>query len=162
MNAIAIHDWNPAWRSDFARLNLDWLERYFAVEEIDRRVLGDPEAAILAPGGHILFALEAGRVIGTVALLRESDGVYELSKMAVQPDYQGRGVGRQLLLAAIDRFRSVGGTRLFLESSTKLGPALHLYEGLGFEHRPPKADSHYARSDVHMVWNPDRAAPDPA
>src|SRR5690606_20120551 len=127
------------------------------VEEIDRRVLGDPEGAILAPGGHVLFALYAARVVGTVALLRASEGVYELSKMAVQADCQGRGIGRLLLGAAIDRFRALGGTELFLESNSRLGPALHLYESLGFEHRPPRPDSHYVRSDVHMVWNPDRA-----
>ena len=154
MSAIEIHDWRPQWRADFARLNLDWLERYFAVEDIDRRVLGEPEAQILAPGGHIFFATRDAEVVGTVALLRESDGVYELSKMAVQPDCQGQGVGRRLLKAAIDRFQTVGGRRLFLESSTRLGPALHLYEQMGFVHHPPKPDSHYARSDVHMIWTP--------
>jgi putative acetyltransferase len=160
MSEVQIHDWRPQWRDDFASLNREWLERYFSVEEIDRRVLGDPETWILAPGGRIFFALDGARVIGTVALLREADGIYEVSKMAVQPDCQGRGIGRRLLLAAIDWFRGVRGTRLFLESSTRLGPALHLYESLGFEHHGLKPDSHYVRSDVYMVWR-DPTAPAP-
>jgi putative acetyltransferase len=151
---ITIHDWDPRWRGHFERLNLDWLERYFSVEDIDRRVLGDPETHILAPGGHVFFAACGDEVIGTGALLRESDGVYELSKMAVDPDWQGRGIGRRLVQAAIDRFQALEGRQLFLESSSKLGPALHLYEALGFQHRGLKPDSHYARSDVYMVWQP--------
>ena len=44
-------------------------------------------------------------------------------------------------------------TSLFLETSTKLGPALRLYETSGFEYQETrKPDSHYARADVYMVW----------
>jgi hypothetical protein len=44
---------------------------------------------------------------------------------------------------------------LFLESSSKLGPALALYESSGFEHRPaPRPGSQYARADIYMVWRP--------
>ena len=151
-DTIAIHDWRPEWRDDFARLNLDWLQRYFSVEDIDRRVLGEPERWILAPGGHIFFASDGGHVVGTGALLRESEGVYELTKMAVDPAWQGRGIGRRIVQAAIARFRALHGTRLFLESSRKLEPALHLYQSLGFVDRGLRPDSHYARSDIYMVW----------
>jgi putative acetyltransferase len=149
---IEVHDWRPEWRDHFARLNLDWLERYFAVEDIDRRVLGDPEHHILAPGGHVFFATADGRVVGTGALLRESEGVYEVTKMAVEPGLQGRGIGRLILQAAIDRFLALRGTKLFLESNRKLAPALHLYESLGFRDQGLRPDSHYARSDIYMVW----------
>ena len=155
-SAITLHDWHSEWRQDFERLNIDWLERYFSVEDIDRRVLGDPERYILAPGGHVFFAAEGERVVGTGALLRESEGVYELSKMAVEPDMQGRGIGRLIVQAAIDRFLSLNGTTLFLESNRKLAPAIHLYEALGFRDRGRKPDSHYARSDIYMVWQPTR------
>ena len=153
-SGIAVHEWRPEWRDDFARLNLDWLERYFSVEDIDRRVLGDPERWILAPGGQVFFATLQGRVVGTAALLHAGDGVYELSKCAVEHGLQGRGIGRRVVQAAVDRFVALRGRELFLESNSALAPALHLYESLGFRHRPPRADSHYARSDVHMVWEP--------
>lgn len=151
---IAVHDWRPEWRQHFARLNLDWLERFFSVEDIDRRVLGDPETHILAPGGHIVFATAGDRVVGTGALLRESEGVYEVTKMAVEPGQQGRGIGRLVLRALIERFLALGGRTLFLESNRKLAPAIHLYESLGFRDRGTRPDSHYARSDIYMVWEP--------
>lgn len=151
-----IADFDPRWRADFARLNLEWLERWFTVEPIDRAVLEDPEAHLLADGGQILFAVdEAGRACGTVALKHEGAGVYELTKMAVQPDARGQGLGRALVMAALARFRSLGGRELFLESSSRLSTALALYESVGFEHRPaPRPGSHYARADVYMVWKP--------
>lgn len=155
--SIRIVDYAPRWRDDFARLNIEWLERWFAVEAIDREVLGDPERHILADGGHVLFAIDADdRAIGTVALKRESDGVYELTKMAVAPEARGMGVGRALMQGVIEAFRIRDGRELFLESSSKLGPALALYESVGFHHHPaPRPGSHYARADVYMVWEPD-------
>jgi ribosomal protein S18 acetylase RimI-like enzyme len=151
---IRIADYDPRWRADFARLNIDWLERYFVVEPIDREVLSDPETYILADGGRVLLAVdEHDRAVGAVALKHEGQGVYELTKMAVDPSCQGRGIGRLLMDAALDRYRALQGRELFLESSSKLAPALKLYESVGFRHHPaPRPGSHYARADVYMVW----------
>ena len=56
--------------------------------------------------------------------------------------------------AAIERFLALRGTKLFLESNRKLAPAVHLYESLGFRDLGTRPDSHYARSDIYMVWQP--------
>lgn len=155
---IEIVDYDPRWRADFARLNLEWLERWFTVEPIDREVLGDPETHLLAGGGRILFAVDAdARAVGTVALRHAGDGVYELTKMAVEPALRGSGVGRALMQRALAAYRALGGRELYLESSSRLAPALALYERAGFVHHPaPRPGSHYARADVHMVWTPRR------
>jgi hypothetical protein len=43
---------------------------------------------------------------------------------------------------------------LFLESNSRLMPALTLYESAGFVHQPaPRANSHYTRSDVYMIYD---------
>jgi DNA-binding MarR family transcriptional regulator/predicted GNAT family N-acyltransferase len=139
----------------FLRINAEWLERWFEIEEIDRRVLADPETHILAPGGAIWFALVDGEVIGTCALLRESPGVYELTKMGVQTGWRGKGAGRLLIDAAIAHFRRQRGKTLFLETNSRLTPALALYESAGFVRQPARRpDSHYRRSDVYMLWQP--------
>ncbi|MBD8880451.1 MULTISPECIES: GNAT family N-acetyltransferase [Rhodanobacter] len=153
---IRIVGFDPRWRTAFAALNIEWLEHWFVVEDYDREVLGNPEGHILANGGHILFAIgEDDQALGTVALKYEGDGVYELTKMAVSPEARGRGVGRLLMDAALDLYRGLGARELFLESSSLLGPALALYESVGFRHHPaPRAGSHYARADVHMIWEP--------
>jgi len=135
----------------FRALNEEWIARYFVVEEQDRRQLDDPVAAYIATGGQILIAESGGRRIGCVALVPDGSGAYELSKMAVSPDAQGRGIGRRLLAAAIDYAREVGAASLFLGSSTKLENAVHLYEELGFRHVAPETlHMPYARADVFM------------
>ena len=159
--AVRVVEFEPRWRADFERLNVEWLRRWFVVEAFDAEVLGDPETHILAPGGRILFALEGedeqARAVGTVALRRDSEGVYELTKMAVEPDRRGGGIGRALLEAAIALYQRLDGRELYLESSSVLAPALRLYESAGFVHHPaPRPGSHYARADVHMVWEPGR------
>ncbi|MDI1254090.1 GNAT family N-acetyltransferase [Thermomonas sp.] len=151
---VRIASFDPRWREDFASLNIEWLQRWFVVEPHDREVLGNPEQYILADGGHILFAVAAdGQALGTVALKHDGDGVYELTKMAVTPDARGQGIGRLLMDAALALYRTLDGRELYLESSSPLTNAIAMYERSGFRHHPaPRAGSHYARADVHMIW----------
>lgn len=158
---IRIVGFDPRWREDFANLNIEWLQRWFVVEPHDREVLGNPEHYILADGGHIRFAVDAGaRALGTVALKHDGDGVYELTKMAVTPEARGQGIGRLLIDAAMALYRTLDGRELYLESSSPLTTAIAMYERSGFRHHPaPRAGSHYARADVHMVWEPATSTP---
>ncbi len=147
-----IVDWHRRYGDAFGRLNREWLEKYFRVEAVDEPVLNDPDRHILSPGGAILYAVQEGEAVGTVALKYQSDGIYELTKMAVTRACQGQGLGRQLLRAAIARFREIAGSRLYLESSSRLGPALALYESAGFVHESRPEPSDYQRADVYMVY----------
>jgi DNA-binding MarR family transcriptional regulator/GNAT superfamily N-acetyltransferase len=152
--AVRIVPFAPDLRGHFYALNEAWLRKYFYVEAIDHRVLSRPEEEILQPGGAILFAMHDEAVVGTCALKREAPATFELTKMAVDEAHQGLGIGRLLLGAAIDEFRRLRGERLFLETSSRLGPALRLYESMGFvRQQAPKPDSHYVRADVYMVWD---------
>jgi ribosomal protein S18 acetylase RimI-like enzyme len=147
-----IVDWEESYGDAFGRLNREWLEKYFRVEEVDRPILDDPRSSIIDPGGFVLYALLDGEVVGTAALKHQGDGVFELTKMAVTEAHQGRGLGRQLLCASIARFEEIAGRRLYLESNSRLGPALALYESAGFRHESPPEPSDYARADVYMVY----------
>ncbi len=83
MSGITVVPFRRELAGDFRRLNLDWIERLFAVEAADRKVLDDPEAAIVAKGGMIFFAIDGETVVGTAAIIRFSDVRFELAKMAV-------------------------------------------------------------------------------
>ena len=52
----------------------------------------------------------------------------------------------------IAEFLGRGARELFLESNSKLTPAITLYESAGFVHAPRPEPSHYERSDVYMVY----------
>ena len=155
--SIKIVDYSSHHADAFERLNVEWLEKYFRIEPIDAEILSDPETTILKEGGVILYALLDEVAVGTVALHHYGDGLYELTKMAVTEDHHGKGLGRQLLSAAIDRFKQLKGQTLYLESHSSLAPALTLYESAGFRHAARPSPSEYERSDVYMVYRPDPA-----
>ncbi len=143
--AVRVVPYEPgraAHRAAYRALNLAWIQAHFAVEARDLRELDDPEGHILAHGGRILVAEEGTPgadgpgVLGTCALLREADGVFELAKMAVHERARGRGVGRALGRAAVDLARALGARRVELLSNTALAPAIGLYRALGFVEVP--------------------------
>lgn len=150
MNGIAIVPFRRELAADFRRLNLDWIERLFRVEAADLKVLDDPEAAIVAQGGAIFFAVEDGAPVGTAAMLRVADRRFELAKMAVATTHQRRGIGEMLGRACTDWAARRGPCTVFLETNSRLGNAIRLYERLGFRHAPWPAPSDYARGDVYM------------
>jgi GNAT superfamily N-acetyltransferase len=150
-----IVDYTAEHGADFKRLNVEWLERYFYVEDIDHKVLSDPQTHILDGGGRIFVARLDGVVIGTCALIRVDARRFELSKMAVSGRHQGVGAGRRLLQHALAAFRASGVALLYLESNSLLVPAITLYESVGFVHAPPTPDlGHYQRANVYMEWRP--------
>jgi len=147
---VEIVDFQPDHASAFKALNEAWISRYFAIEPKDREVLGDPAGKVLAPGGHIFMAVEDGAAIGCVALMAMPGGGFEVAKMAVIEAHKGRGVGRELMAACIERARQVGAPRLYLETNSRLAPALGLYRRFGFQQVEPAEPSPYARADVMM------------
>lgn len=149
---IVIREFQPGDEAAFRELNQEWITRYFHLEEKDEEVLNQPQAKILARGGHILFAEIDGRCVGCCSLLRSGDNEFEVAKMAVTAARQGSGIGRRLLAATIEAARAAGARRLFLETNHVLTPAIRLYESVGFRHLPAERcePSPYARSDVQM------------
>ncbi|WP_025717301.1 GNAT family N-acetyltransferase [Paenibacillus sp. 1-18] len=139
-----------AWA--FKTINEEWIDRLFAIEEADRAILDDPVVNILNRGGDVLIARAGESIVGCVALVPTGTGVFELSKMGVTPESRGRGYGRRIIHAAINRARVLGAASLFLGSSTRLPNAVHLYESVGFKHVPVEqlGPMPYVRADVFM------------
>lgn len=147
---VQLLDYTPAHQSDFKRLNVEWIERYFRLEAADLKALDHPDEYILQPGGHIMLAIYQGYTVGTCALLSLPNHRYELAKMAVSPAAQGLGIGYQLGQAAIAWARVRGATHLYLESNTRLKPALTLYHKLGFQKTVAGQPSPYERCNIQM------------
>jgi GNAT superfamily N-acetyltransferase len=145
-----IVSWRPEFRADFERLNREWIERYFVLEQEDLKVIGDPAGQIVAPGGQVFFLLDEDGVRGTCAVIRHDAETYELAKMAVAPAARGRGYGDRLAEAAIDFARRAGARRLMLVSNSCLGPALTLYRKHGFRDVPLDPANGYSRADVQL------------
>lgn len=146
---IQIIDYSPEFHNDFKRLNYEWIEKYFEIEDADRYSLNNPDEKILNLGGHIYMALSNAEVVGTCALIKVDDDTYELAKMAVAETCRGNGIGWLLGKAAIEKARELGAKTVFLESNTVLKPAISLYQKLGFQ-KTVRQPSPYARCNIQM------------
>ena len=153
---VKIVDYRPAYKKHFISLNIEWLEKYFTVEETDIRILSDPNRKILKRGGTILFALLDEKVAGTCALIKHTEGMMELAKMGVTAEAQGHGVGTALAEAIIKRARKAGAKEVYLHTSPVLKKACRLYRRLGFrkiKRSPVPGDDakRYKRCSIAMV-----------
>lgn len=148
---VQIVNYKPAYQQVFRALNEEWISTWFKMEEADYKALDDPKGYILNNGGHILVALYEGEPVGVCALIKMKDPQYdfELAKMAVSPRAQGKNIGWLLGNAVIDKARSLGARKIYLESNTVLKPAISLYYKLGFQkvigHATP-----YERCNIQM------------
>jgi GNAT superfamily N-acetyltransferase len=149
---IEIVAYNSKYQKSFKDLNIEWISNYFEVEPNDIKALDHAEEYIINKGGEIFSAVLNDEVLGVCALIK-SDGKnydYELAKMAVSPKAQGKGVGLLLAESAIKWASEKGASKIYLESNTKLTPAIKLYEKLGFK-RITGISSAYNRVDIQML-----------
>ena len=146
---IQIVNFEPKFSTAFKELNEEWILQYFEMEESDRKMLHDPQGYILDQGGAILIALMDDKPIGTCALLKMEGETFELAKMAVSPDAQGKQIGYKLGVATIEKARELGAQKIYLETNSVLKPAINLYYKLGFE-EAKGYDSPYSRCNLQM------------
>jgi N-acetylglutamate synthase-like GNAT family acetyltransferase len=149
---LQIIDYRPEFQPYFESFNKQWLEEYFTVEPLDKWVLEQPEEAIIKNGGKIYFLTSDDKVVGTVALRFIEDGVFELTKMAVDKSFRGGGAGQFLCQAGIDKAREMGMQKLILFSNRVLKNAIHIYHKLGFTEIPVEPGT-YGRADIMMEIN---------
>ncbi|MNK34653.1 Acetyltransferase (GNAT) family protein [compost metagenome] len=148
---VEIVAYTPQYQEVFRALNVEWISTYFEMEESDYKALDNPQSYILNQGGHILVALFDGEPLGVCALIKMNDGEYdfELAKMAVSPKAQGKNIGFLLASAIVDKARSLGAAKIYLESNTILKPAINLYHKLGFKKVAGKPTP-YTRCNIQM------------
>ena len=147
---IEIIPFRQEYAKDFKELNFAWLEKYFWVEPHDEEVLGKPDKYILQPGGNIFFVKAGDEIIGTVALMKMEEGVFELTKMAITPLYQGQQLGQKLMDHTIEYARKQDWKHLIIYSNRKLENAIYIYKKYGFEEIPIEQNNPYSRGDIKM------------
>jgi len=88
------------------------------------------------PEGRLLLAFWEGRPAGVVALrpLTEKDeGLCEMKRLYVRPEFRGHGIGRVLAERVIADASEIGYKRMRLDSiSGKMEHAIAMYRELGF------------------------------
>jgi len=144
---------------DIYRFLLDEYPDYFLVEEDEGKVVGyvvaPPDVSALVKNavfkgyvfrwswrwltGKYAFGLNPVGVLlsDKWAFLRSKDKASETSdarilSIAVDPGYQGKGLGKKLTAAGVDLLDKAGADKIMLEVRENNEVAKHIYEKLGF------------------------------
>ena len=97
------------------------------------------EAACADPDMHVWVALEEDEVAGFAALkLHREDRIGEIYMIAVDPDFQRRGIGAALTAHSLAWLKEAGMTTAMVETGGDPGhaPARRTYEAAGFRILP--------------------------
>lgn len=148
-DAIEIIPFENQYAKDFYDLNAYWLQKYFYIEPYDEKVLSRPEEYIIKPGGYIFFAKYNDEIVGVISLINQNT-FFELSKMAVNPKYQGLKIGQKLIDYVINFAHQENWDSITLYSHRSLEKAISLYKKVGFKEVPVEKDVHYERADIKM------------
>ncbi len=89
------------------------------------------------PFGCLLLASVENEPAGFVALKKLADGVCEMNRLYVRPQYQGIGLGRLLAERVIQEARRLGYQAIRLHTlPARMPKAAALYHSLGFQDIP--------------------------
>jgi len=145
-----------------ARLGVDLGFQGFAAELNQLRDMYAP------PAGCLLLARDDGQFIGCIGVRQFSADSCEMKRLYVKDAARGRGLGRTLVLAAIEAAISIGYRRMLLDTLADMLAARRLYAQLGFRdcepyrHNPIPGTAFMAldlASDAHPM--PGAAPPPP-
>ncbi len=131
--ATAYHIWHDrdTLEETIAKYQAEW-----PMHDID-----DFENKYVANGGTFLVVIDGGRVVGTGALRRLEDTVCEIKRLWLLPEYQGQGLGYQMIERLLEFAREKGYTKVRLETTPKYQvKAYKLYKRLGFYEIPRYSD----------------------
>ena len=113
--------------------NLRYWATYQTVEDTARRM----------QSGHGLIAESSGRLIGTLTVrppnpaaphvLYQEPHTWSICQFAVDPDFHGQGIGRQLHDAALDHARCNGGRIMALDTAAPAVDLIEMYVRWGYE-----------------------------
>jgi N-acetylglutamate synthase-like GNAT family acetyltransferase len=149
MKNVLVTDFQSQYSNQFYQLNRAWIEESWVLEDSDKKDLLNPEI-IIHNGGQIFFAISNHEVIGTVAMIKNSDKIYELAKMTVKNTYRGKGIANLLMDRCIKFAIEKNAIEIFLISNDSLVVARNLYDKYGF--KEVRLDSQkYNRGNVKMM-----------
>jgi GNAT superfamily N-acetyltransferase len=105
----------------------------------------------LPPHGRLLLATEDSRTAGIACLKRIREGMGEVKRMYVRPEFRGQGIGRVLLEALVAEARQIGYQTVRLDSTRFMKAAHSLYRSAGFQEIEPYPESEIP-PEFHRHW----------
>lgn len=135
---LSLRAWTPVFDSIQKAMNTDVYQAFYpdnwrvsqqkAVEDV-----------CVAEDTNVWVAIDSDSTVGFIAVkLHSDDSMGEIYMVAVDPDFQGRGIGSTLIEFALDWMKDAGMSIAMVETGGDLGHAVarHTYEKVGFELLP--------------------------
>lgn len=86
-----------------------------------------------APDGRLLLAYCEGKLAGCVGLRKVADGVCEMKRLWVRPEFRGKKIGRKLAETVIAQARQIGYSIMKLDTIDTMTEAITMYQSMGFK-----------------------------
>ena len=89
----------------------------------------------LERGEMFLLKNDASEVVAEAVVTKEADGVFEIKNLAVKPQYQRQGYGRQIITFLLNRYRGQAQTMMVGTGESAKTMAFYQVCGFSFSHR---------------------------
>jgi putative acetyltransferase len=114
-----------------------WVEISLCFQNFDNEVANLP-GDYAPPSGRLFLAVDGDDAMGCVALRKIDEGIGEMKRLYVRPEFRGRGLGRTLTEKLIADAKLIGYTSLRLDTLPgKMDQAIAMYRTFGFKEIAP-------------------------
>ncbi|GGX61314.1 GNAT family N-acetyltransferase [Streptomyces anandii] len=136
------------WRAYYTEVSDRWYllheGRRTDPAELEREIAAKPGDELAPPRGQLLVARYDGEPAGTAGVRLLDPATAELTRVFLHTGMRGRGGAAMLVGAAEDAARSLGATRMILDTRGDLVEARALYARLGYGETARHNDAPYA------------------
>nr|WP_322623668.1 GNAT family N-acetyltransferase [uncultured Flavobacterium sp.] len=110
--------------SDSLKFSLDF-------QDFEKEMQSVPEK-YGAPAGALLLCYYEDLAVGCVGVRSLEEGIAEIKRLYVKPEYRSLKLGKQLMVLAVDAAKDLGYAFIRLDSVREMKAAVSLYEKMGF------------------------------
>lgn len=111
----------------------------------------DEFVSSMSKGGVFYLIQVEDKIVGMGALRKLKEGIGEIKRMYIKPEYQGKGLGKKMLQLLLNRSMEYGFSAIYLETGSFMTTAQHLYRSAGFYNREEYPETEVPQQLRH-VW----------